>query len=73
MGSTADNVKGIANAGIGKVKQSVGEAVGSDRLQSEGMIQQATGKGQKAVGDVKEATRDAVNKAAAASKISDRH
>jgi uncharacterized protein YjbJ (UPF0337 family) len=66
MGSTADKVKGAVNEAIGKAKQGVGEAVGSDRLQGEGMIQQATGKGQKAVGDVKDATKDAVNKAAAA-------
>ena len=43
-----------------------GEAVGSDRLQGEGVIQEVKGKGQKAVGDVKEATKDAVNTAAAA-------
>ncbi|MGC2812843.1 MAG: CsbD family protein, partial [Bradyrhizobium sp.] len=31
-----------------------------------GVIQEVKGKGQKAVGDAKEATKDAVNKAAAA-------
>ena len=36
MGSTADKVKGAANEAIGKAKQGVGEAVGSDRLQGEG-------------------------------------
>ena len=35
-------------------------------LQGEGVIQEVKGKGQKAVGDAKEATKDAVNKAAAA-------
>ncbi|HSZ95739.1 MAG TPA: CsbD family protein [Bradyrhizobium sp.] len=66
MGSVADKVKGNANEAIGKAKQGVGEAVGSDRLQGEGAIQEVKGKGQKAVGDAKEATKDAVNKAAAA-------
>jgi uncharacterized protein YjbJ (UPF0337 family) len=66
MGSTADKVKGNANEAIGKAKQGVGKAVGSDRLQGEGAIQEVKGKGQKAVGDAKEATKDAVNKAAAA-------
>ena len=54
-----------ANEAIGKAKQGVGEAVGSDRLQGEGVIQEIKGKGQKAVGDAKEATKDAVNEAAA--------
>jgi uncharacterized protein YjbJ (UPF0337 family) len=66
MGSTADKVKGAANEAIGKAKQDVGEAVGSDRLQGEGAVQEIKGKGQKAVGDAKQATKDAVNKAAAA-------
>jgi len=39
MGSTADKVKGATNEAIGKAKQGVGEAVGSDRLQGEGVIQ----------------------------------
>jgi len=65
MGSTADKIKGTANEAI-KAKQGIGEATGSDRLQGEGVIQEVKGKGQKAVGDAKEATKDAVNKAAAA-------
>jgi uncharacterized protein YjbJ (UPF0337 family) len=66
MGSTADKIKGNTNEAIGKAKQGVGEAVGSDRLQGEGVIQEAKGRGQKAVGDVKEAAKDVANKAAAA-------
>ena len=65
MGATADKVKGVANEAIGKAKQGVGEATGSDRLQGEGVIQEVKGKGQKAVGDAKQATKDAVNTAAA--------
>ena len=64
MGATADKVKGNTNEAIGKAKQGVGEAVGSDRLQGEGAVQEIKGHGQKAVGDVKQATKDAVNKAA---------
>jgi uncharacterized protein YjbJ (UPF0337 family) len=62
MGSTADKVKGAANEAAGKVKQ----GVGSDRLQGEGVIQEVKGKGQQALGDAKEATKDAIDKAAAA-------
>jgi uncharacterized protein YjbJ (UPF0337 family) len=65
MGSTADKVKGTTNEALGKAKQGLGEATGSDRLQGEGAIQEAKGKGQKAVGGAKDATKDAVNSAAA--------
>jgi uncharacterized protein YjbJ (UPF0337 family) len=65
MGSTADKVKGATNEAIGKAKQGIGEATGSERLEGEGAIQEAKGKGQKALGDVKDATKDAVNTAAA--------
>ena len=64
MGGTADKVKGATNEALGKPNQGVGEAVGSDRLEGEGVIQEIKGKGQKAVGDAKDATKDAVNKAA---------
>jgi uncharacterized protein YjbJ (UPF0337 family) len=66
MGSTADKVKGAANEAVGKAKQGVGEAVGSDRLQGEGVIQEVKGKGQQALGVAEEATKDAIDKAAAA-------
>ena len=66
MGATADKVKGASNEAIGKAKQGVGEAVGSDKMQGEGAIQEVKGKGQKAMGDAKQATKEAVNKTAAA-------
>ena len=66
MGSTTDKVKGATNEAIGKAKQGIGEATGSDRLQGEGAIQEAKGKGRRTLGDAKEATKDAVNRAAAA-------
>ena len=72
MGSTTDKVKGATNEAIGKAKQGIGEATGNERLQGEGVIQEVKGKGQKALGDAKEATKDAINEAAAAAtRISD--
>jgi uncharacterized protein YjbJ (UPF0337 family) len=65
MGSTADKVKGAANEAMGKAKQGIGEATGSDRLQGEGTVQEVKGKGQQALGDAKDAVKDAANKAAA--------
>jgi uncharacterized protein YjbJ (UPF0337 family) len=64
MGSTSDKVKGTANEAMGKAKQKIGEATGSERLEGEGAIQEVKGKGQKAVGDAKEMTKDAINRAA---------
>jgi uncharacterized protein YjbJ (UPF0337 family) len=66
MGATTDKIKGATNEAIGKAKQGIGEATGSESLQGEGVIQELKGKGQKAVGDAKDVTKDAVNKAAAA-------
>ena len=66
MGSTTDKIKGNANEAIGKAKQGIGEATGSERLKGEGVVQEVKGKGQKAVGDVKDAAKDAINRAAAA-------
>jgi uncharacterized protein YjbJ (UPF0337 family) len=64
MGSTADKIKGATNEAIGKAKQGIGEATGSDRLQGEGVVQEVKGKAQKAVGDAKDAAKEAANKAA---------
>jgi len=64
MGSTTDKIKGAANEAIGKAKQGIGEATGSERLQGEGAIQEAKGHGQQALGDAKDAAKDAANKAA---------
>ena len=66
MGATADKIKGATNEAIGKAKQGLGEATSDERLEGEGVLQEVKGKGQKAMGDAKEATKDAVNKAAAA-------
>ena len=64
MGATADKIKGATNEAIGKAKQGIGEATGSDRLQGEGVVQEVKGKGQKAMGDAKEAAKEALDKAA---------
>jgi uncharacterized protein YjbJ (UPF0337 family) len=66
MGATTDKIKGTANEAIGKAKQGIGEATGSDRMRGEGMVQEIKGKGQNAMGDAKQATKDAVNDTAAA-------
>jgi uncharacterized protein YjbJ (UPF0337 family) len=64
MGSTADKIKGAANEAIGKAKQGIGEATGSERLQGEGVIQEAKGHGQQALGNAKEVAKDTADKTA---------
>jgi uncharacterized protein YjbJ (UPF0337 family) len=66
MGATTDKIKGATNEAVGKAKQGIGEATGSDKLQGEGAVQEVKGKGQQALGDAKDATKNAANKAAAA-------
>jgi uncharacterized protein YjbJ (UPF0337 family) len=59
MNSSTDKVKGKTNEAIGNVKQGVGKAIGSDKLQVEGKIQEIKGKGQQAIGAVKDAVKNA--------------
>jgi len=68
MGSTTDKIKGNANEVIGKAKQGIGEATGSERLQGEGVVQEVKGKGQKAIGDAKDSAKEAIDRAAAAAR-----
>lgn len=68
MGSTTDKIKGATNEAVGKAKQGIGEATGSDRMKGEGAVQEIKGKGQQAMGDAKDAAKDAVDRAAANAK-----
>lgn len=68
MGSTTDKIKGATNEAVGKAKQGIGEATGSDRMKGEGVVQEVKGKGQQAMGDAKDAAKDAVDRAAAGAK-----
>ncbi|MCK1473411.1 CsbD family protein [Bradyrhizobium sp. 197] len=68
MGSTTDKIKGTANEAMGKAKQGIGEATGSDRMKGEGAVQEVKGKDQRAMGDAKDAAKDAVDRAAATAK-----
>jgi uncharacterized protein YjbJ (UPF0337 family) len=58
MSSTTDKAKGYANEAAGKVKQVVGRAVGSDKLQDEGAAQEVKGNVQVGIGKVKDAAKE---------------
>jgi uncharacterized protein YjbJ (UPF0337 family) len=62
MSGTTDKVKGLGNEIVGGAKRNIGEAVGSDRLEAQGIAQEVKGKVQKAVGDAKNAVKDAADK-----------
>lgn len=57
-----DQVEGRAEDVKGKIKEAVGDAVGNDRLKSEGQVDQVAGKTQATVGDAKEKVKDAIDK-----------
>ena len=55
MSSTSDKASGLINEAIGKLKQSVGSAVGSDDLKVKGNIQERKGDAEQAIGNAKSA------------------
>ena len=55
MSSDDDRVRGTANNLGGKIKEGLGKLTGDKSLESEGHMDQAKGKAQQALGDVKDA------------------
>src|SRR3982751_1157678 len=55
-----DQVQGRATEAKGDIKEAAGKLVGNEKLQGEGLADQATGKVQKTYGDAKENTKDAI-------------
>ena len=62
MSGTTDKIKGLGNEAAGSAKRNIGQAVGNDRLEAEGLAQEVKGKVQSAVGDAKNAAKDAARK-----------
>jgi uncharacterized protein YjbJ (UPF0337 family) len=54
-----DRIKGTMDDAAGRAKRQVGEWTGNTRTQAEGAAQQIKGKAEKAVGQMKDAVRDA--------------
>lgn len=53
-----NEIKGGAKEIGGKIKEAAGRAVGNERLEAEGEIDQVEGKAQKNYGKVKDAVKD---------------
>jgi uncharacterized protein YjbJ (UPF0337 family) len=64
MGSTADKVSGYANEAAGTVKKNIGKAVGSEKMEAEGTLQDLKGEAQVETGKAKAAVKEGANKAA---------
>jgi uncharacterized protein YjbJ (UPF0337 family) len=62
MSSTSDKIKGAANEAMGNAKQAAGKAVGNDRLQAKGMLQERKGEAQQAVGKAKAAVKKVIDR-----------
>ncbi len=59
-----DQVSGRVEDAKGKIKEVAGKVVGNDRLQGEGLTDQATGKAQATYGDAKENLKDTIKRTA---------
>jgi uncharacterized protein YjbJ (UPF0337 family) len=55
---------GLANEAAGKVKQGIGDVVGSNKLKTEGAAQELKGDAQRATGEAKAAVKHAAKKTA---------
>ena len=55
MSSADDHAKGAANNLGGKIKEGLGKLTGDKRMEAEGNVDQAKGKAQSAIGDIKDA------------------
>ena len=62
MSGTTDKIKGLANEAAGNIKQGVGHVTGDEKMKADGKVQELKGEGQQAVGDTKNAVKDAANK-----------
>lgn len=68
MSGNSDKTAGVVNEAVGKGKQGIGSAIGSDKMKADGAAQELKGDVQKATGDTKNATKNVVDKTAAALK-----
>lgn len=59
-----DQVAGRVEEAKGKLKEAAGKVVGNEKLEGEGIADQAAGKVQKTYGDIKEKTKDAIKSGA---------
>jgi uncharacterized protein YjbJ (UPF0337 family) len=59
-----DQVEGRLDQAKGKVKEVTGKVVGNEKLESKGVVEQASGKVQSTYGDAKEKAKEAIKSGA---------
>lgn len=59
-----DEIEGVTRQGIGRVKETVGEAIGNPGLQAKGVLDEALGTVQETYGRVSDGARGAIRQAA---------
>ena len=57
-----DRIEGGMKVAKGSVKEAIGKIIGNEKTQAEGVAEKVAGKAQEAVGEGKDAVRDAVKK-----------
>ena len=57
-----DQVQGRATEAKGDIKEAAGKVVGNQKLQGEGLVDQAKGKAQAGLGDAKEKVKSAIDR-----------
>ncbi len=62
MSGLGDKIKGKVNEVKGDAKENYGRETGNSEIEAEGQMDQAKGKGQGVVGEVKEAANDIKDK-----------
>jgi uncharacterized protein YjbJ (UPF0337 family) len=67
----ADHIKGAADKAQGTIEDAAGRVTGDAKLQAEGKFDKAKGAVRGAIGDVKDAVRDAIDRNAEDARLED--
>ncbi|HVZ05640.1 CsbD family protein [Hyphomicrobium sp.] len=62
MGSNTDRIKGAVDTAVGKAKEKVGHAIGSDKLQAKGVAQILKGKAETGMGKAKSGLKKGIDR-----------
>jgi uncharacterized protein YjbJ (UPF0337 family) len=66
-----DHIQGAADKTKGTVEDAAGKVTGDAKLQAEGKFDKAKGAARSAIGDVKDAVRDAIDRNAEGARLED--
>jgi len=56
-----EGIEGATQKGVGAIKESVGKAIGNEKLQAEGMADRVAGSAKEVIGKAKDAVHKATN------------